>query len=381
MRPSRAPSRRCGWARPTTSTSRCVATNSHSSCGARSIAAAFRPRTSICATCSRPSRRVARSRRGSSPPRSTPSRSTCCWRGSTARRGLAIFHRAANLGSDDVVVRGFREPEGEALRRSLVGREADRRRVGRQRRGPRTRVSARRPACRRCAVRTRVGGADPRARGRGRRAARARSGAPLPRPGGRDRPAGRRARTGRDPERRALSPGEGTRLRRRRHRRLQRPLPLHGDRPRDPSRRALRQSALGALPRPRPLQARERPHGHLVGSRTLRRLAECSASCIRQVDTLARYGGDEFTILLVDTGLESGLLVAERIRNAVGRRTSRRARRRRSSSRSASASRPSRSRSHRRRADSTWPTRRCTGPSRSAATASAPPAISDRSRV
>ena len=81
-------------------------------------------------------------------------------------------------------------------------------------------------------------------------------------------------------------------------------------------------------------------HGHLVGSRTLRRLAEVLAQCIRQVDTLARYGGDEFTILLVDTSLESGLLIAERIRARWPRRTSRRARRRRSRSPSAPASRP-----------------------------------------
>jgi two-component system cell cycle response regulator len=39
--------------------------------------------------------------------------------------------------------------------------------------------------------------------------------------------------------------------------------------------------------------------------------------CIRQVDTLARYGGDEFTILLVDTGIEEGMAVAERIRSEV----------------------------------------------------------------
>lgn len=58
-------------------------------------------------------------------------------------------------------------------------------------------------------------------------------------------------------------------------------------------------------------------HGHLVGSRTLRRLAEVLANCIRQVDTVARYGGDEFTILLVDTSPETGLAVAERIRAAV----------------------------------------------------------------
>lgn len=58
-------------------------------------------------------------------------------------------------------------------------------------------------------------------------------------------------------------------------------------------------------------------HGHLVGSRVLRRLAEVLNECVRQVDTLARYGGDEFTILLVDTDHEMGMKVAERIRRTV----------------------------------------------------------------
>jgi diguanylate cyclase (GGDEF)-like protein len=58
-------------------------------------------------------------------------------------------------------------------------------------------------------------------------------------------------------------------------------------------------------------------HGHLVGSQVLRRLSEVLQQCIRQVDTLARYGGDEFTILLVDTGIEEGLAVGERIRRTV----------------------------------------------------------------
>ncbi len=60
-------------------------------------------------------------------------------------------------------------------------------------------------------------------------------------------------------------------------------------------------------------------HGHLVGSRTLRALAEVLGGCIRQVDTLARYGGDEFTILLADTDHETGAQVAERIRASVAR--------------------------------------------------------------
>ncbi len=58
-------------------------------------------------------------------------------------------------------------------------------------------------------------------------------------------------------------------------------------------------------------------YGHLVGSQTLRRLSQVLGNCVRQVDTLARYGGDEFTILLVDTGCETGCAVAERIRRTV----------------------------------------------------------------
>ena len=58
-------------------------------------------------------------------------------------------------------------------------------------------------------------------------------------------------------------------------------------------------------------------YGHLVGSETLRRLAKLLAQCVRQVDTLARYGGDEFTIVLVDTDHPEALVIAERIRRTI----------------------------------------------------------------
>ncbi len=58
-------------------------------------------------------------------------------------------------------------------------------------------------------------------------------------------------------------------------------------------------------------------YGHLVGSQVLRRLSDVLRGCIRQIDTLARYGGDEFTILLADTDVETGMRVAERIRKTV----------------------------------------------------------------
>jgi diguanylate cyclase (GGDEF)-like protein len=61
--------------------------------------------------------------------------------------------------------------------------------------------------------------------------------------------------------------------------------------------------------------------GHLVGSRALKDLGKVLSACVRDVDTVARYGGDEFTIILADTPLETGLSVAERIRATVERST------------------------------------------------------------
>jgi len=58
-------------------------------------------------------------------------------------------------------------------------------------------------------------------------------------------------------------------------------------------------------------------HGHLVGSQTLRCLAQMLLECVRQVDTLARYGGDEFTVLLADTDHAAAMAVAERVRASV----------------------------------------------------------------
>jgi two-component system cell cycle response regulator len=58
-------------------------------------------------------------------------------------------------------------------------------------------------------------------------------------------------------------------------------------------------------------------HGHLVGSRVLTEVGAVLRSCVRDSDTVARYGGDEFVVLLVETNSEEALLVAERMRKAV----------------------------------------------------------------
>lgn len=58
-------------------------------------------------------------------------------------------------------------------------------------------------------------------------------------------------------------------------------------------------------------------YGHLVGSRVLTEVGAVLRSCVRDSDTVARYGGDEFVVLLVETNSEEAMLVAERMRKAV----------------------------------------------------------------
>lgn len=55
-------------------------------------------------------------------------------------------------------------------------------------------------------------------------------------------------------------------------------------------------------------------HGHLIGSRVLGEVGSLLRKSVRDVDLVIRYGGDEYTIILVETDGESAAHVAERIR-------------------------------------------------------------------
>ena len=60
-------------------------------------------------------------------------------------------------------------------------------------------------------------------------------------------------------------------------------------------------------------------NGHLIGSKVLKEVGKLLKTTVREIDTVIRYGGDEYTILLVETGLEIAAGVAERIRRSIER--------------------------------------------------------------
>jgi len=58
-------------------------------------------------------------------------------------------------------------------------------------------------------------------------------------------------------------------------------------------------------------------YGHLAGSRTLTEVGGILVEAVRESDILARYGGDEFVVVLPETPPSGALVIAERIRKAI----------------------------------------------------------------
>jgi len=58
-------------------------------------------------------------------------------------------------------------------------------------------------------------------------------------------------------------------------------------------------------------------HGHLVGDAVLRRVGRLLEENCRRSDVVARYGGDEFVILMPETGLDQALQLAHKLRGWV----------------------------------------------------------------
>jgi diguanylate cyclase (GGDEF)-like protein len=62
-------------------------------------------------------------------------------------------------------------------------------------------------------------------------------------------------------------------------------------------------------------------HGHLSGDQVLREISRLTAEKLRTVDDVGRWGGEEFLILLPETGLSGAHLLADRLRQVIATQT------------------------------------------------------------
>jgi diguanylate cyclase (GGDEF)-like protein len=59
-------------------------------------------------------------------------------------------------------------------------------------------------------------------------------------------------------------------------------------------------------------------HGHRAGDRVIKEISQRIRFSIRHIDSAARYGGDEFAVILPNTSIAEATVVAERMVNSVG---------------------------------------------------------------
>lgn len=58
-------------------------------------------------------------------------------------------------------------------------------------------------------------------------------------------------------------------------------------------------------------------HGHRAGDQVIENVGKLLRGCVRDQDFVARYGGDEFAILIGDTDLDMASLITERVRDRI----------------------------------------------------------------
>ena len=62
-------------------------------------------------------------------------------------------------------------------------------------------------------------------------------------------------------------------------------------------------------------------YGHAVGDEVLKQVAELLKNNVRESDTVARFGGEEFIILLSRASVDEGCAFAERLRKIIMEKT------------------------------------------------------------
>jgi len=58
-------------------------------------------------------------------------------------------------------------------------------------------------------------------------------------------------------------------------------------------------------------------YGHLEGDLVLKKLGNVLRRCVREQDTVIRFGGEEFSVIMPGSTLEESRVMAERVRKAI----------------------------------------------------------------